>query len=484
MPEMRVLLLNPPAYKNIRYVREGRCEQRLSSFQYNMVPISLPSTAAVLREAGHAVLIFDAIGLNLDTNRVVQEARAFSPGLVLINVATPTFAGDAATAAAIKEALPGVFVVAFGVHVTALPEESLERARFDGVIRREPEATARDLAGALSSGKPLSEVPGLSFRANWREKGSPKPIIHNPDRPFFEDLDSLPAPALDLVDHRLYPAPLSGLPHTLIITSRGCPFGCTFCTAHLFYGSKLRLRSPVRVVDELEAVHRDQGVGLFTFWSDTFTLNRDHVVAICREILERKLAVEWMCNSRVDRVDPELLRRMAEAGCSIISFGVESGDQTILDNVRKGITTSQIISAFDAVRAAGIRSAAHVILGLPGETPDTIRTTMRLVKRIHPDYVQYYGAIPFPGTEFFRLVKESGWLTTESWEDFEINGNIVSTPLLSADALGRWRRRAYYSFYLRPRFLVEKLREVRSPREFIRLSAAGWDFLRGWIRFR
>jgi radical SAM superfamily enzyme YgiQ (UPF0313 family) len=445
-----------------------------------MIPISLPSTAALLRREGHEVLILDATARDMTIDEVLGAAGAFAADLALVNVSTPTFHDDAAAAAALKENFPGLFTAAFGVHVTALPEESLRRSAFDAVIRGEPEVTAAALAAAVAEGDSLEGVTGISFR---RPKGGDRPeeeLVNNADRPFFEDLDSLPPPALDLVEHELYPAPVSGEPHTLIITSRGCPYHCTFCSAHIYYGTRLRLRAPALIVDEIEQVQERDGINLFTFWSDTFTLKREHVVEICRELRARSLKVRWMCNSRVDRVDPELLRMMAEAGCQVISYGVESGAQEILENIKKRTTVKQIIDAFAWTREAGISSAAHVILGLPGETPETIELTLKLVRRIKPDYVQYYGAIPFPGTAFLEEARARGWLLTENWADFEIGNSIVSTPALSSEELDRWRRHAYLSFYLRPSYMLQRIREAESTADVMNLCRAGVSFLRDW----
>lgn len=445
-----------------------------------MIPISLPSTAALLRREGHEVLILDATARDMTTDEVLGAAGGFAADLALVNVSTPTFHDDAAAAAVLKENFPGLFTAAFGVHVTALPEESLRRSAFDAVIRGEPEVTAAALAAALAEGDSLEGVTGISFRRLKGGDRSEEELVNNADRPFFEDLDSLPPPALDLVEHELYPAPVSGEPHTLIITSRGCPYHCTFCSAHIYYGTRLRLRAPALIVDEIELVQERDGINLFTFWSDTFTLKREHVVEICRELRARSLKVRWMCNSRVDRVDPELLRMMAEAGCQVISYGVESGAQAILENIKKRTTVKQIIDAFAWTREAGISSAAHVILGLPGETPETIELTLKLVRRIKPDYVQYYGAIPFPGTAFLEEARARGWLLTEDWADFEIGNSIVSTPALSSDELDRWRRRAYLSFYLRPSYMLQRIREVESTADVMNLCRAGVSFLRDW----
>lgn len=472
---MKVLLLNPPPHRGVSYVREGRCEQRLSAFQYNMLPVSLFGTAALLRREGHDVRLLDAIAAGLGPDEVLAELGRHGSRLVLMNVSTATLAGDAAVAARVKAASPA-FVAAFGVHVTALPGESLRESGFDAVIRREPEVTAAALARALEAGTDLATVEGLSWRA---PDGG---VRHNTDRPFLADLDALPDPALDLADLSRYPAPLTGEPHALVITSRGCPYGCTFCTAHLYYGRVHRRRDPARIAGEVAAARDRYGLRLFTFWADTFTLDRDHTLALCRELAARGLGdVAWMCNARVDRVDPELLRAMAAAGCRVISFGVESGSQAILDRARKGTRVEQIAPAFAAARAAGIETAAHVILGLPGETPATIRETLRLVRRIAPDYVQFYGAIPFPGTELRREALAAGWVRDAGWSAYELNRCLMDTPQLPARALARWRRRAYLSFYLRPGYLASRLARVRSPRQLARLVRAGAGFLRDWV---
>ncbi len=474
---IRVLIVNPPAVGDLKCVREGRCEQRVSSFQYLMVPISLPSTAAVLREGGHDVDVVDCIADEIGIEGLLDIVRDRAPGLVLFNISTVTFDGDAAVARAVRDA-SNAHLTAIGVHVTTRPDDALATGGWHSVIRREPEMTALALADALDAGAALAGVEGLSFASADGD------VTHNADRPWIEDLDALPFPARDLLHNDRYLSPASDKTQTLVITGRGCPHACIYCTAHCYYGSRVRTRSAGSIVDEIqECIERD-GIEVITMWADTFTMDRDQVLAVCDEMLRRGLRVEWMCNSRVDTVDAEMLRRMAAAGCSTMSYGVESGVQEILDGIRKGTTLSQVREAFRLTREAGIESAAHVILGLPGEAPDTIAATERFVREIQPDYVQFYCAVPFPGTEYYDLAQRAGWLVTDDWSRFEINQAIVSTPELSASELDAARKRAYRRFYMRPGYMLERLKAAGSARGAYDLARRGLDFMRDWVGTR
>ncbi len=470
---MRVLIVNPPPYAGKKFIREGRCEQRLSSFQYVMVPISLPSIAAVLREAGHEVKLVDCVAQDSSLDDLIDLASTFRPGLVLFNFSTVTYEGDKETVKVLRGVSQAHFT-AIGVHVTTLPEVTLKETSLDSVVRGEPEETVLALAEALEAKSSLGEVRGLSFKDGGE-------VINNPPREFIKDLDSLPFPARDLLDNEKYTMPISNRPYTLIITSRGCPHSCIFCTAHCYYGKKLRKRSATNIVDEMEEVKEKYGIEDITMWSDTFTLDRQFVLDVCDEIEKRGLKVNWMCNSRVDTVDFEMLSRMAETGCTVMSYGVESGVQEILDRAKKRTTVEQIKDAFKWTKAAGIESIAHVILGLPGETPQTIKKTVALVNQIQPDYAQYYCAIPFPGTELYKVAVKEGWLVTKDWSKFEINQAIISTPELSAEELGRARQAALRQFYLHPSYMWKRLRDAKSFREVVNLALEGFDFLKSWV---
>ncbi len=466
---MKVTIINPPVVNCEKYIREGRCEQRASSFQYLMVPISLPSIAALLRKKDFEVQLIDCMAEDLKTKGTLNKIKKFNPKLIIINFSTTTYPKDKEFTENLKKESKA-HLTAIGVHVTSLPLETLIDTKLDSVIRGEPEMTSLELAGSIRNKKSLKKIKSLSI------KGNPS-YTNNLARPFIDDLDSLPFPARDLLKNERYKMPVYNRPYTLVITARGCPNNCSFCTASLYYGSKIRMRSPENVLDEVEDILTNHRIKDITFWADTFTFNRQYVLDICQGIKDRKLKFRWMCNARVDKVDQKMLKAMKETGCQIISFGVESGVQSILNNINKNITLKQILQAFIWTRNAGIESAAHIIFGLPGETKETIKKTIIFVKDLNPDYIQFYSAIPFPGTKFYDQAVEKGWLTTKNWEDFEIGKNIVNTPQLSVEELASFRKSAYLQFYLRPSYIWGRLKKfVKKPKDL-------WPFLKQAISF-
>lgn len=469
---MKVLILNPPDENGIGFVREGRCEQRLSSYQYVLLPVSLTSIAAVLKQKNIKVKIIDAIAENINWGKLKAKIKKFNPEFIILNVSTVTFKSDMKIAQRIKKIIPQVHLSSIGVHVTVLPEETLSNS-VDSVIRREPEITALELVKALSQGKNLKDIKGISYKKGEK-------IIHNPDRPYIEDLDSLPFPARDLVKNEKYLMAMSNEPHTVLLSSRGCTNNCIFCTARQYYGQQLRLRSAKNVALEMEEVKNKYNINYITMWSDTFTLDRDFVIDLCQEIKRRKLKIKWMCNSRVDTIDEEMLKLMKKAGCIGIAFGVESGVQSILNRSAKGTKIKKIRHAFRLMREVGIESLAHFVLGLPGETKQTIKKTIKFAKEIDPDYVQFYCAIPFPGTPLYDLAEKNQWLRTKNWEDFEINRAIIETPLLSRKELERARTWAYLTFYLRPGYIFRRVFKIKSLSDFKFMAIKSLRFMRDW----
>jgi radical SAM superfamily enzyme YgiQ (UPF0313 family) len=305
-------------------------------------------------------------------------------------------------------------------------------------------------------------------------------IHHNPDRPFVRDLDDLPFPAWDLIRTALYRMPFSGERFLLVGTGRGCPHACTFCADRTYYGNRLRLRSPASVADELERNGRDFGIRDFLFWSESFTLSRRFAISLAEEIIRRRLDVRWVCNSRVDHVDRELLALFRRAGCWMIGYGIESGVQRILDSVRKGATVEQARAAVEASHAAGLQVTGHCVLGFPGETRADIVQTIRFALDIDLDFAQFYCAVPFPGSQLYREARAAGWICSDDWSRFEQNFSVLNTPQLSAEEIMELRRAAYRRFYLRPRLIARTLKQTHSLQQFGRLAGSVKDFLT-WV---
>jgi anaerobic magnesium-protoporphyrin IX monomethyl ester cyclase len=469
---MKILFCNPPTADGSAFVREGRCEHRAASFQYLMAPISLPSCAAVARDAGHEVAVLDCVAEGLDVAGLVQAVPWADADLAVLAVTTPTFDGDAAAARALQDST-GAHVAAIGVHVSALAEESLESGAFDSIVRGEPERTVGGLADALAAGLPLSKVEGLSFR-------EARGVHHNPDRPFIEDLDTLPFPARDLLHNERYLAPLSNLTQTPVMPSRGCPWPCTYCTAACYYGKRIRSRSAASVVDEMQECIESFGIEEILMWADTFLADRPLVTGVCSEIRVRGLDVRWTCNSRVDTVDPGILREIRDAGCWAVAYGVESGSQQVLDRSRKGTTVAQARDAIRWTREAGLTSMAHIVVGLPGETGSTVDETIALLREADPDYVQVYCAVPFPGSELYDTARAEGWILDEDWAAFEQSRANMGTAEFTAAQAAAARERVFRGFYLRTPYIARRLSDARSPSELRRLSRGAIDFVRQW----
>ncbi len=468
---MRALLVNPPPYRGVAQVREGRCMQRRGAWTSVWPPLSLALTAAVLRRAGHQVRLIDAITANLSLEQLAAEADGYGPGLCIVNTATPSIDGDVAAAAAIKGRIPSCRTALIGIHPAALPDETFALSPlFDAIVRGEPEAAALDLASA----QPLASIPGISFR-------TARGIRHNPDRAPIAGLDRLPFPAWDLIDIGGHRMPLSGEPFLLVPTGRGCPRHCRFCADHAYYGRRLRLFTPERIVDEIEHDLTAHGVRQFLFWAESFTLNRQHALTTAEELIRRRLSVGWVCNSRVDQVDPELLAAFRRAGCWMIGYGFESGSQRVLDLMGKGTTLAQAELAVDWAHRAGLQVTGHLMLGYPGETEQDIRQTINFAKGLRLDFAQFYAAVPFPGSDLYRQAVTHGWLTCSDWSRFEQNYSVLNAGQVLPSAVERLRRQAYRSFYLRPSQIIRTVRNLRTTGARRQALAAALDF-GSWAR--
>ena len=210
--------------------------------------------------------------------------------------------------------------------------------------------------------------------------------------------------------------PFSGNRFLLVGTARGCPYGCTYCTNKVYYGAKVRMRSAKRIVDEMEWAGKEFGIYDFLFWSESFTNGQENAIETAREIIRRGLKVAWVCNSRVDTVSPELLKTIKEAGCFMIGFGIECGNQQVLDSVKKGTTLQDAIEAVRMAHDAGLEVTGHCVLGLPGETEETMKQTLDFAKFLKIDYAQFYCAVAFPGSKLYDQCEENGWFDTSDWK--------------------------------------------------------------------
>jgi anaerobic magnesium-protoporphyrin IX monomethyl ester cyclase len=282
----------------------------------------------------------------------------------------------------------------------------------------------------------------------WRKS---EEIILNFPRPFIADLDDMPIPMHELLPLQSYRMPLIKGPFTFIVTSRGCPAGCTYCIKHVSYQYSARLRSPKLIMEELWQLKK-LGLNNIHMYADLFTVNREQVVELCNLMIEEKIGIKWTCNSRVDYVDEEMLTLMGKAGCRLISWGIESGNEQILKHARKGAYPDKAERALRWAKNAGIMNWGYFIIGLPGETEETIRQTIDFAKKLPLDIALFHVAAPYPGTPFFFEVVENKWFRPGTrWEQVDMDkGTVLDYPNISAERLLYWQKRAFREWAFRP----------------------------------
>ena len=374
------------------------------------IPLGISYLAAVLEEKGYEVDVVDCQTSRPNQKELEDKFRSLNPDIIGVTSATVTYLPALEILKAAKTALPNCITMIGGPHVTVMDERTFtESPDVDIVVRGEGEQTMLELAGLVSNGnlKSLSEVAGITFRKNGQ-------VFRTPDRPFIQDIDSLPHPAHKHFDVTRYK--ISGKTYMPIITSRGCPFQCAFCLASKMCGRGFRARSPSKVVDELEWLRDTFGAGAFAFYDDTFTFDVNRAIAICDEMKTRKFELPWDCRTRVDKVSKELLTKLRSTNCQLIHFGVESGNQQMLNTMRKGTTVEQNARAIKWAKEAGILVAISLVIGYPGETPEMLQQTIDFIHKTKPDYVYMCEAVPYPGTELYDYVKELGLEISEGLE--------------------------------------------------------------------
>lgn len=378
--------------------------------------------ASVLERNGHQVHVLDLLVSEPREDKVQRALADTRPDLVGITSVTMTFPVAARIASWVRRARPEAVVALGGPHVTFMPERSLQECPdADLVVRGEAEQTIQELVQTLESSSDLRGVRGLTFRLQGG-------IVSSPERPLQEDLDQLPPPAWSLLPLARYRA-LQG--KVGVLSSRGCTYGCIFCVGHRMVGKKGRFRDPRKVVDEMEWLAR-VGFSSIGIDDDLFTLKRSHAMAVCEELKSRKLPITWHAFARVDTVSPDLLAAMADAGCTDLLYGVESGSQETLDRIGKGITLEQVRRAVEMGKRAGLRIFASFVLGLPGETKESLRRTAHFARSLGCQY-GFHVLSPFPGTRIWEEAEALGVrILTQRWDHYDANRVVTLTGDITA----------------------------------------------------
>ena len=472
---MKVLLINPPAEQTL----VGNNPKFLDEERGANPPLGLLYLAAALEQrTEHEVSVVDALAEELSYAQLTEHVGSEQPDLIGVSVMTFTLLDAIQTVETARRAAPEAKIVLGGPHVHLYPRETVSLPGVDFALVGECEHTFVELVERLAEPGRWPEVPGLAFHRDGE-------VVLNEKPGLIGDLDALPFPARDLVPFQRYTSVIARRqPITTMFTSRGCPYGCTFCDRpHL--GKKFRARSAANVVDEMQACV-EMGIPEILVYDDTFTVDRQRVLDICGEIQRRGLDLGWDIRARVDTVDAEVLAALKAAGCERIHYGVEAGSDHFMHVLRKGITVEQAERAFRLTRKAGIATLAYFMIGIPGETEADIHQTMRLARRLDPDFVHVTILTPFPGTAIYRQALDEGVFATDHWREFARNPRPGFQPPywtreVSRERLEALLAQAYKSFYTRPRYIVRQLAKVRSWRELRQKVKAGLRvlFLRG-----
>jgi anaerobic magnesium-protoporphyrin IX monomethyl ester cyclase len=432
--KMKVTFINPPQ-TNSKYKFMGVVAP----------PLGISYMAAVLEDNGFEVNIIDASALDMTWQDLEEELKGNNSQVVAITALTPTIEQAKKTAQLVRKCHPQTKVVMGGYHPTFNHQELLKTDYVDIVIMGEGEYTFLEVVETLKQKGDLSQVKGIAYGD-----------VVTPTRPLIMDLDELPFPARHLLpmDHYKMLNMKTGM--ATMITSRGCPMQCSFCASAALHGSKMRLRSAKNIVDEMEHLVHDHNVDTIAFMDDTFTLNHRRVEAICQEIKDRNLDVYWGCTARVDTLSGDLLEIMSDAGCITLFMGVESADQQMLDSTNKNITIEKIRQAFQLSKEHKIRTIASVVLGMPGDTKDSIKRTVNFVRELNPSYAVFSLATPYPGTRFYKESVEKNLIKVKDWSKFTLLAPVLDTVDCSLDELKKLQYKAFRNFYLRPGYIIRQ----------------------------
>ncbi len=450
---MKTLLLNLP--KNLD-----------NPYDYDQAaqPIGLASISAFLKQHGCDVTLFDAHAHHLVRNEIFVYIKRVKPDIIGLSVMTYQLPVIISFIRDLKKQMPKIIIVAGGPHITAEYESTLRICSdVDIAVCGEGEITMFELVQALEKIQPqslksaplLDSVKGIAYRKQGIIKSTePRQLI--------QDINSLPYPdwgALPI--EKYWDVFTTRKNYVRIIASRGCPYSCTFCGAHITMGRKVRKRSPEHIIGELTMLYDKYNVREFLFNDSTFNIDNEWVSQICEKIIEMKRPMIWRCNIRADRIDKKTLLLMKKSGCVKVIMGIESGDEQMLKNMRKGETLEQIKNALNLLKEVNISSDHGFILGMPGETKESMKKTINFAKKINSSVVTFSLATPFPGTQFYKQAKEEG-LKIDDWSKFDFYGIPYVPKGLTRKELLKYYGQAVKTFYFRPSYLLKRLFEMQS----------------------
>lgn len=458
----KILLIYPPSPV---LNREDRCQQPTRDLIVipPLPPTDLLYLAAIAEKEGLDAKIQDySQGGDFE-----KDLKEFKPDYLVVNIATPTLAHDMEAVKKAKTICPDVITIAKGAAFLALANRIMsEHDELDYGILGEAEITLREIL----KGIPKEHILGIYYKENGE-------IKFTGNRPFIEDLDSLPFPARHLVDNNIYRRPDNNKVQATIKVSRGCPFHCFFCLATPVSGAKVRRRSPENIVAEIKECVEKYKIKNFLFWSDIFNLDKEWTMELCRKIIESGLKITWSANTRADTADLEMAEMMYKSGCRLVSIGVESGSQDMLNKMGKHITLDDVRRTVKVFKKAKIRIYNYFVIGLPWETEETAEETIKFAIELDSDFISFYTATPLPGSTFYDYAEEHNLFDKDTSFENAYYYPAVNTHHLSRERVFELHKSAVKRFYLRPLYILKMLSRIRSFEEVKNYFTAGMNVL-------
>lgn len=455
----KALLINPIADDEAAFIRIGRCQTQAQPGIECWPPIDLALIGSALRGVYgvNDIQLYDA-QVTRDYQAMLQFLFHEAFDIIILNCTTPTFFSDVELAKKIKTQKKDSFIIFFGLHATARPIEIMESLSVDCCVIGEPEDVIQSVVEHyINTGKDkLRHIDNILFLSDDNiiiETKRSEQKLHI----FLSQF-----PDRSLLNNHYYKLQYNNKPFTIIQTSRGCPNKCIYCTTSL-YSPNYVSRTVDSVIGEIEKSVEEYEITNFMFLSDTFTADRKWVEEFCRKMIKRKVNVRWMSNSRIDKIDYPLARLMKDAGCWLVSLGIESSDENILRNVKKNITRYQIKQAVNDLHLAKIRTIGYFMFGLPGESKESIYNTIHFSKSLPLDYAYFYHTTPFPGTVLYEMAQRNHWLVTNDWNQYAHGKKaLLIYESLTVTEVQKALKDAYRTFYFHPKRIMKQISTIHS----------------------
>lgn len=436
--------------------REDRCQQPTGELVVipPLPPVDMMSLSAIAKKRGYETFFKDYSLKNETVYDFLRDLRNYEPDFLVLNVASTTLEKDLSILQAAQDMLDDTVVIAKGAIFNFNSYSIMQKhPKIDVALRGEIEEAFDEIIQYTD----FKKIKGITYQIDNK-------IVSTPDRELRENLDYLPILDRALIDNTIYQRPDTKKPQTIIRVSKGCPHHCFFCLATPLNGSIVRYRSPELIMDEIRECTSLYNIKDFIFWSDIFNLNKEWVQKLCRLIIESGLKINFSANTRVDTLDSQTLALMKKAGCGLLSMGIESGSQEILDKMGKKITLKQIKDSVSMIHKAGIQTYAYYVIGLPWETKETLRATFSFAKKLNTHFASFYTATALQGTKFYDYINKNR-LGDISYEKPYIFPSVKSYGLTSQE-IYEYNRKFNKEYYLRPSYILKMAGNVNSLTKF------------------